>query len=127
MPRNPRYRPLDDRIRCQHMLEAAQQILQFTTGRSRADLDADSMLLRATLHAMQEIGEAAAKVSDAGRNRVPGVPWQQVVGMRHRLVHDYWDVNRDLVWAVVERDLAPLIDALNDAFREWPMPELPEV
>ncbi|MEX2219805.1 MAG: HepT-like ribonuclease domain-containing protein [Phycisphaerales bacterium] len=122
MPRDPRAHALDDRIRCQHMLEAAEQAMSFTSGRSRADLDGDPMLTRALVHAIQEIGEAAARVSDEGRAHVPGLPWEQIVGMRHRLVHQYWDINRDLVWAVADRDLAPLINTLREAFGSWPLP-----
>ena len=122
MPRDPHLRPLDDRVRCQHMLEAAEQACMFAENRSRAALGTDAMLTRALVHAIQEIGEAASKVSDAGRARAPEVPWPKIVGMRHRLVHDYFEINHDLVWAVVERDLPLLIAALNKAFATWPLP-----
>lgn len=101
MPRDPANTDArDDRIRAQHMLEAARQVEGFVAGRSRADLDTDAMLTRAVLHAIQEIGEAASRIGSAGRDRMPLVPWTKIVGMRHRLVHGYWDVNLDLVWTV---------------------------
>lgn len=103
------------------MLEAAEQAVTFAQGRSRADLGVDAMLTRALVHAIQEIGEAASKVTEAGRARIPELPWTKLVGMRHRLVHDYWEINLDLVWAVVERDLSPLIDALKAGFENWPL------
>ncbi len=59
-------------------------------GRSRPDLDADMLLRRATVHAIQEIGEAAARMSEAGRTLVPELPWGSIVQMRNIVVHVYW-------------------------------------
>ncbi len=64
-----------DRDRMEHMLTAARAATGFITGRARADIDIDDMLRRALINAVQEIGEAAARVTDAGRSRAPGVPW----------------------------------------------------
>ena len=115
----------DDRIRMRHMLDAAADAQAFSRGRARDDLDTDRMFLRAIMHCVQEIGEAAARVSPAGRTLAPFVPWQQIVGMRHRLVHSYFDINRDLVWEVLERDLAPLIVALRGAVQPPDRPPTP--
>lgn len=60
MPHDRRRSPIDDRVRIEHMLEAARDVRQYVAGRSKTDLDADSMLLRALTNAVQEIGEAAA-------------------------------------------------------------------
>ena len=65
MPRDPDRFPLDDRLRMQHMLDAAGHIMSFVAGRSRQDLDRDVMLVRALMNAVQEIGEAAARIRDA--------------------------------------------------------------
>lgn len=87
MPRD-RERPLiDDRVRIEHMLEAARDVASFVAGRARADLESDAMLQRAITNAVQQIGEAAANIGDASRARVPGLPWGQIVAMRHVLVH----------------------------------------
>lgn len=103
------------------MLSAAREVRQFGSGRVRADLDSDSMLARAIVHALQEIGEAATKVSQDHRARIPTVPWTKIVGTRHRLVHVYWGVNLDLVWEVVIRDIPALIAALELGTRDWPL------
>lgn len=76
-----------DRVRIQHMLDAARQVKSFVTGRKRADLDHDDMLVRALMNALQEIGEAAANLSEDGRARVDGVPWGQIVETRNILIH----------------------------------------
>lgn len=125
MQPDPTKNLIADRIRAQHMLEAAQQALLFTNNRVRTDLDTDPMFARALAHAVQEIGEAASKVSEQGRGRIPDVPWIKIVGMRHRLVHGYRDIDFNLLWTVAVRDLPPLVRALSDAFTSWPLPAPP--
>jgi uncharacterized protein with HEPN domain len=112
--------PLDDRIRCIHMLAAAKQAQGFITGRQLADLDGDHMLRRALKDCIQEIGEAAAKMTDPGRARVPGLPWGKLVGMRHILVHAYYDIDHSTIWKVAVVDLPPLIAAVETALARWP-------
>jgi uncharacterized protein with HEPN domain len=57
---------------------------------------------------LQIIGEAARSIPETTRQLAPNVPWTQIIGMRHILVHDYFGVDTEAVWAVVERELAPL-------------------
>ncbi len=57
---------------------------------------------------LQIIGEAASRLSDDARSRQPDMPWRKIIGMRHVLVHGYFDVDLDLVWSVVEHELAAL-------------------
>jgi uncharacterized protein with HEPN domain len=109
----------DDRERLKHMLAAARDVVFFATERTRPDLENDRMFMRAVLHAIQEIGEAAARVSDAGRSRAAQLPWGSIVQMRHILVHMYDKVNLDYVWEVVARDLQPLIAAIESALGNW--------
>jgi uncharacterized protein with HEPN domain len=105
----------DDRWRVRHMADAAEQALAFVQGRQRADLDTDAMLRLALTRAVEIVGEAAAQVSDAGRNECPDVPWQQIVGMRNRLVHAYFDINADILWDTVLLALSPLLAQLRAA------------
>lgn len=125
MPRDPAERPLDDRIRGQHMLEAARDVVLLAAGHDRDDLNADMALRRALVNATQEIGEAASRVSPSGRARMAAVQWNQMVGMRHRLVHAYDVINLDIVWQVATREVGPLIAALESAFVSWPLQEPP--
>ncbi len=125
MPRDPDRFPLDDRLRMQHMLDAAGHVVSFVAERSREDLDRDVMLVRALMNAVQEIGEAAARISNVGRRRAPDVPWGQIVAMRHILVHVYWSVDRDRLWRTACEDIPILIAALDKATADWPLPNLP--
>lgn len=105
----------DDAVRLRHMLEAAQDIVRFAAGRSRDDLDSDQILFFALLHVLQIVGEAASQVSPERRAAIPAVPWRTIVGMRHRLVHAYADVNRSIIWDTVSSDIPPLIAILEQA------------
>jgi uncharacterized protein with HEPN domain len=67
----------------------------------------------ATLYALQVIGEAASKVSPETKVELPGLPWQDIVGMRNRLVHVYFDVDLDVVWDSVTKDLPELVRLLE--------------
>jgi uncharacterized protein with HEPN domain len=102
-----------DRIRLTHMLAAARQALEFAAGRTRTSLDSEPMYRRAVVHCIQEIGEAATRVTPEGRQASPGLPWKQIVGMRHRVVHAYFNIDLDLVWEVLARDLRPLVAELE--------------
>lgn len=103
----------DDRIRLQHMLDGAREALSFADGRRREELDEDRLLVLGLVKAIEIIGEAAYQVSESTRADVLGVPWEDIVGMRHRLVHAYFDINLDVLWRTVLDDLPPLIAPLQ--------------
>ncbi len=107
----------NDRIRLHHMLDAAQAACQFVQNRSRADLDRDLQLVWALVKAVEIIGEAAYQMTSASRAEVAGVPWEDIIGMRHRLVHAYFDINLDVLWKTIQQDLPPLIAALKEALK----------
>jgi uncharacterized protein with HEPN domain len=98
----------DDRIRLQHMLDAANEALTFIQGKIRADLDSDRMLVLSLIRELEIIGEAASKISAETRSQNPSIPWQDISGMRNRLIHAYFDVDLDTVWSTVSRDLPTL-------------------
>lgn len=103
-----------DKTRLQHMLAAARKAVRLAQGRQREDLeDEDDPLVDALMRLISVIGEAANKVSPTARALLSDVPWPDVVSMRHRLVHDYFDVNLDILWATVVHSLPPLIEDLE--------------
>lgn len=88
----------EDRIRLLHMVEAAETAQDFISGRKREDLDTDRMLLFALVRAIELIGEAAGRVSESTRAAASDVPWALIVSMRNRLIHAYFDIDRDILW-----------------------------
>ena len=105
----------DDSVRLRHMIDAIEAAMEFAEGRSRQDLDSDEMLLFALVRAVEIVGEAAARVSGEGRAETPGMPWSAIVGMRNRLVHAYFDINRNILWSTVTQALPPLLAQLRSA------------
>lgn len=104
----------DDRIRFQHMLDAAEDALCFASGLTRADLDTNRMATFAIVRAVEVIGEAAGTVSDETKRSYADLPWGSMIGMRHRLIHAYFDVDLDRVWDTITEDLPPLIARLRE-------------
>ncbi|MFQ5789484.1 MAG: DUF86 domain-containing protein, partial [Acidobacteriota bacterium] len=88
----------DDEVRLRHMLEAAQEAMTFASGKSRSDLDVDRMLALSLIKEIEIIGEAAARVSDETRSTRAELPWPDLIGMRHRPIHAYFDINLDILW-----------------------------
>ena len=97
----------DDRERLLDILEAIERIERYTI-RSAEEFKRDELLQNWVIHHIQIIGEAARKVSDALRSTHPEIPWPQIIAMRNVLVHDYFEVDPEEVWATVERDLPDL-------------------
>lgn len=77
------------------MIDAAESSLLFIEGRERSSLDEDQMLLFALVRAVEIVGEAASRVSLETRCATLAVPWAAIIGMRNRLVHAYFDIDRD--------------------------------
>ena len=103
----------EDEVRLRHMADAAREATSFVTGRTRGDLGADRQLVMALVKEIEIVGEAAARVSEAARECLPDIPWDELIGMRNRLVHAYFDVNLDIVWQTVQEDLPKLIALLE--------------
>jgi uncharacterized protein with HEPN domain len=95
------------------MLEAAQDAINFAHGRMREDLGRDRMLALAIIKSIEIIGEAASKITEDFKSTHGNIPWNDIVNMRHRLTHAYFDVNLDIVWKTVENDLPDLISTLK--------------
>jgi uncharacterized protein with HEPN domain len=99
------------------MVEAAEAAQRFIGSRQRADLDTDEMLLFAVVRALEIIGEAASKVSVEGRARLTSVPWADIIAMRHRVVHAYFEIDRTIVWRTVTEEIPPLLSTLRSALK----------
>lgn len=102
-----------DLVRAHHMLDAAREVRDFSIGKSRFDLDTDRMLNLSLVHLLEIIGEAAVGISVEFRTKYPQVPWNDIVGMRNRLIHGYYDIDLDIVWKTVEEDIPPLVIQLE--------------
>jgi len=105
--------PPDDDMRLRHMLRHAREAVEMSRGCTRADLDTDRKLNLALVRLLEIIGEAASRVSEERRAAMTGIEWRGIRGLRNRIVHNYNNVDLDIVWAIVSDDLPPLIESLE--------------
>ncbi len=103
----------DDLVYVGHMLDTARLIVRKTAGKSRMEFDADEDLCLALTHLIQTLGEAARRVSPAFQESHSQIPWKKIIGMRHKVVHDYMHVDYDIVWGVSTVNLPPLVAELE--------------
>ncbi len=107
----------NDRIRVQHMVDAAREALDSVKERTRTDLEKNRVWALGLVKCVEIIGEAASRVSEGARKQYPQIPWVQIITMRNRLVHAYFDIDLDQVWKAVSEDLPPLLEALEKVLK----------
>ncbi len=102
-----------DIVRLQHMVDAANEAISFVADKSKTELQTDRALALAVVKSIEIFGEAANKVSGELRSRSPEIPWADIIAMRNRLIHSYFDVNLDIVWQTVTEELPPVVTRLQ--------------
>ncbi len=103
----------DDAARLLDMLLAARETVALADGLTFAAFERNRMAQLAILKAVENVGEAASGVGADTREAHPEIPWSGIVGMRHRLVHGYFNINLARVWETVARDIPRLIPQLE--------------
>jgi len=105
----------DDVLYLGHILDCARQAREYLHDVTWEQFDENEVLRYAVRYLVQTAGEAARRVSDTTRAQHPEIPWGEIVGMRHRIVHDYIHVDDRLVWQVARvhlQELAHLVEPL---------------
>ena len=105
--------PKDDAVYLGNMLDSAHKIDDRVQGRSRTEFDVSEDLQIVLAFLIQTIGESASRVSSEFRDQHPEIPWRQITGMRHRIVHDYMNIDADIVWQVATTNIPKLITQLS--------------
>jgi uncharacterized protein with HEPN domain len=103
----------EDRTRVLHMIEAAEVVSRFVTDRRREELDTELMLLFALVRAIEVFGEAAARISVVTKAANSEIPSPEIVAMRNRLVHAYFDVDRSILWKAATEEIPALLPRLR--------------
>ncbi|MFH1144250.1 MAG: DUF86 domain-containing protein [Candidatus Eisenbacteria bacterium] len=103
----------DDRVYLRHMLDMSRKARALASGKTIDEFAQDEVLRLALRHLIQIVGEAANQVSQDFRATNPEIPWDEIVGMRHRVVHDYMGIDEEIVWRTVVDDLPNLIRILE--------------
>ena len=90
-----------DLIRVRHMLAASKEAIEFAAGKTRQNLQKDRIRVLAIIKSIEIIGEAASKVTEEFKSENKYIPWNDIISMRNRLIHAYFDVDLDIVWQTV--------------------------
>lgn len=96
-----------------HILEVSGWVLSIVEGRARSDLESDLQFFLALCRAIEVIGEAANRVSDATQRETPEIAWRQIIGMRNHLAHKYDDVSYEILWGVAQERVPALVADLR--------------
>ena len=100
--------PLNDKARLEHIQNAINTIEEYVAGKVFEDIVTDKILRHAVTWNIQVIGEASNKLSKEFISEHTDTNWRGVIGMRHVLVHDYYQIDEEGIWNVIEVDLPPL-------------------
>ncbi len=103
----------DSRVYLEDMLAAAEKIDAYVSGMAREDLKTDSKTLDAVVRNLEVIGEAAKNIPDATRQAHPEIAWRKMVGLRDILIHEYFGVDLEIVWDIVQHKLPELTEGLR--------------
>ncbi len=99
--------PIGDRLYLAHILECIENVQNDVQG-SRDRLEKDRTVRDAVLRNLQILAESTQRLSQQIKATQPTIPWQQIEGFRHRLVHDYFKIDMDIVWRVIDVHLPEL-------------------
>ena len=82
--------------------------------KGRKTFEGEELIQTWVVHSLQIIGEAASKISEVFQDEHPQIPWPKIIGMRNILVHDYFGIDIDIVWQVIEKDLTELDETIKN-------------
>ena len=104
----------DPRLYCEDILESGSAILDFVEGLSFEDFCDDRKTYSAVIREFEIIGEAVGKLPESFTERRPDVEWQDIKDFRNLLSHEYFGVDLEIVWSIIEDDLPVLMDAVKE-------------
>ncbi|MDP2114683.1 MAG: DUF86 domain-containing protein [Bacteroidota bacterium] len=107
-----------DKDRLYHMIEAIDNILEFVEGKSFEEYKNDKMLRFAVIKNLEIVGEAAYLLTKDFKTRHPSIDWDDIIGMRHVLVHGYYQIKDEILWATIDIEIQPLKSKLSDFLSE---------
>lgn len=111
--------PVRDKGRLEHILQAIANIIEYTNGIDKDSFFSNKILVHATVYNVQIIGEASYKLTKEFKNKHTDTPWTMIEKMRHILVHDYYQINNEILWIVVTDDIPSLKTQISNYLQEY--------
>lgn len=109
---------MGDKQRLQHMLDAIKEIESYTKDVTADTFHSNSMMRFASVKQIEIIGEAANVLATATKQKFSNIEWDQIIGMRHILVHEYFGIDTELVWQVIVKDIPALKVKITEIIRQ---------
>jgi len=103
----------DDSVYLKHIRDAVAKIQVYVKGVSKSSFKRETLIQDAVIRQIEIIGEAAKRVSEKTRSENVQIPWQDISGMRNKLIHDYFGVDIEKVWLTVRKDIPLLKKQIN--------------
>jgi uncharacterized protein with HEPN domain len=104
----------EDHLLLLDMLDAADRMQRYVEGLTAGQFLEDEKTVDAVVRNLEVLGEAANRLSDGFRADHPHVPWRRMIGLRHRIVHEYFGIDLAIVWRILQDDLPSLRQELAD-------------
>jgi uncharacterized protein with HEPN domain len=96
------------------LIESCEDILSFTKGLSYTDFVSDKRTVNAVIRSLEVIGEATKNLPISFRNKYPNIPWKQMAGMRDKLIHEYFGIDKQMVWQAIENHIPYILPLLKE-------------
>ena len=110
---------LKDKMRLLHIIEAIDNIVEFSEGISFEEYQSNKILRFAIIKNLEIIGEATYLLTKKFKLEHPETEWETITYMRHVLVHGYYQIKDEIVWATVQEDLQPLKTQIISYLKEF--------
>ena len=108
----------DWRLFINDILECIERIEKYVSGLSYDDFIKDDKTKDAVVRNLEIIGEAANQIPMDIRERYKDIPWAQIVGLRHRLIHGYFVIDYDIVWNIISKEIPDLKIKIKEIFKD---------
>lgn len=103
----------DDTVYLRHILDAIARIEDYLSGVDQTTFTNTHLLQDGVIRQLQIVGEATSRISPELRERHADIPWADIVGMRHKIIHDYFGVDLDVVWMAATEEVPELKERIE--------------
>ena len=107
-----------DKVYLNHILDSINSISKFTNGMDKKAFSEDEVVINAVIRMLEIIGEAANNISNELKIKYPNVPWKKITGTRNNLIHEYFNVDLDLIWKTITINLPELKEKVIEIIKK---------